>query len=94
MNPVWRFKSVEWNENGTNVELTISGEQFEKLMDLCFFKGDELFLGTVTHERMCYAHILSKQFGEELRRLGDWEDGSDNNFARLDLSGFEKVDEP
>lgn len=181
MNPVWRFKSVEWNENGTNVELTISGKQFAKLMDLCFeqadtfsfcaarwanakdrrlenalkgfktgeihtnhwfcygithpdlkvdlyraadeakeiilqyiedlflsgdennlytledlcfFKGDELFLGTVTHERMCYAHILSKQFGEELRRLGDWEDGSDNNFARLDLSCFEKVDEP
>lgn len=53
-----------------------------------------MFLGTVTHERMCYAHILSKQFGEELRRLGDWEDGSDNDFARLDLSGFEKVDEP
>lgn len=94
MNPVWRFKSVEWNENGTNVELTISGKQFAKLMDLCFFKGDELFLGTVTHERMCYAHILSKQFGEELRCLGDWEDGSDNDFARLDLSGFEKVDEP
>ena len=44
MNPVWRFKSVEWNENGTNVELTISGKQFAKLMDLCFFKGDELFL--------------------------------------------------
>ena len=38
MNPVWRFKSVEWNENGTNVELTISGKQFAKLMDLCFFK--------------------------------------------------------
>ena len=40
MNPVWRFKSLEWNENGTNVELTISGKQFAKLMDLCFEQAD------------------------------------------------------
>ena len=58
------------------------------LEDLCFYQGDTLFFGTVTHERICYAHILTEQFGAQLKRLGQWDEGVENKLAELSLNKF------
>ena len=64
-------------------------ESFCSLEDLCFFRKDQLFFGTVTHERICYAHILTEEFGAALKALGGWEDGSDNDLVSLNLKNFQ-----
>jgi hypothetical protein len=61
---------------------------FSSLEDLCFFKGNDLFFGTVSHEKMCYAHILTADFARQLNCLGEWENGADNALAHLSLSDF------
>ena len=61
---------------------------FCSLEDLCFFKKDNLFFGTVSHERICSAHILTADFGNMLKCLGDWENESVNSFNHLSLSDF------
>ena len=47
------------------------------LEDPCFFRGDEMFFETVTHEYECRVHVLDRPFGERLRALGKWVDVSD-----------------
>lgn len=67
-------------------------KNFCSLEDLCFFRENELFLGTVTHERICYAHILSEEFGNCLKGLGTWKDCSDHRLdhclAYLNLKSY------
>jgi len=40
--------------------------------DLCFFKNGELFMGTVSHERMCGIYPLTKNMSKKLQRYGKW----------------------
>lgn len=58
------------------------------LEDLCFFKDGALFLGTVTHERMCYAHVDAPAFGTRLRALGTWRENADNALAFVSLKEY------
>lgn len=52
-------------------------DYYSTMDDPCFFRGDEMFFETVTHERDCFAHAFSDRFGERLRALGEWVDISD-----------------
>ena len=66
-----------WNQNGCSLE------------DLCFFRDQELFFGTLSHEFMCYAHVLSPEFGAQLKTLGTWEEEEpQNSLASLNLDDF------
>ena len=59
------------------------------LEDLCFFRDQELFFGTLSHEFMCYAHVLSPEFGAQLKTLGTWEEEeTQNSLASLNLDDF------
>ena len=59
------------------------------LEDLCFFRDQELFFGTLSHEFMCYAHVLSPEFGAQLKTLGAWEEEEpQNSLASLNLDDF------
>ena len=62
--------------------------EFCSLEDLCFFRDGELFFGTVTHERICFAHILSDEFGTALGELGPWTNAADGSFTHIFLSQF------
>lgn len=52
------------------------------LEDPCFFRGDDLFFRTITHELDCLALVVDDAFGEELKRLGKWVDVSDRRYLR------------
>lgn len=41
--------------------------------DLCFFIGKNLFLGTVSHERICTAYPHSEEIVTQLSKFGEWE---------------------
>lgn len=45
--------------------------------DPCFFRGDEMFFETITHEYECRVHVLDRPFGKKLRELERWRDLSD-----------------
>ncbi len=46
------------------------------LEDLCFFKEDKLFVGSISHEHMLYVYPPSDAFEREMTELGVWEDES------------------
>lgn len=52
------------------------------LEDPCFFRGDDLFFRTITHELDCLALVVDDAFGERLKRLGKWMDVSDRRYLR------------
>lgn len=43
------------------------------LQDLCFFQGDRLFLGTVSHEYICSVISSDAQFIKRLLLTGEWD---------------------
>lgn len=56
--------------------------------DLCFFRGDELLLGTVTHEGICHVYPPDEAFESTLRRNHYWipeEDGERFDLSKLVL---------
>lgn len=61
---------------------------FCSLEDICFFRDGKLFLGTVSHEHICCAHIFSDEFRLLLEGVGNWKDVSNNTLARLNLDKF------
>lgn len=50
---------------------------YSTMEDPCFFRGDEMFFETITHEQECFVHVISDEFGAKLRELGEWADVSD-----------------
>ena len=52
-------------------------DYYSFMEDPCFFRGDEMFFETVTHERDCFVHVFSDEFGAKLRELGAGADISD-----------------
>ena len=56
----------------------------QTLEDLCFFRGDELLLGTVTHEGICHVYPPDEAFENALRRNRYWI--SEEDGERFDLS--------
>ena len=55
------------------------------LEDPCFFRGDEMYFKTITHEYECWVHAFDRPFGETLRKLGMWMDVSDRFRLPLEL---------
>lgn len=45
---------------------------YATMEDPCFFRGDEMFFETITHEFLCFAHVFTDEFGAKLRELGEW----------------------
>ena len=64
-------------------------DYYSIMEDPCFFRGNEMFFETITHERECYVHIFSEEFGAKLRELGDWLDCSDR--LRLPLFSLRRA---
>ena len=57
--------------------------------DPCFFHGDEMFFETITHEHLCFVHVLSDEFGAKLRELGEWRmEDSSRPFSLKDAHGL------
>lgn len=52
-------------------------DYYSIMEDPCFFHGDEMFFETVTHERECFVHVFSSEFGAKLQELGECADISD-----------------
>lgn len=42
--------------------------------DLCFFMGNKLLLGTVSHENICYVYPPTKEIANQFLQLGNWTD--------------------
>ncbi|WP_310602727.1 hypothetical protein [Anaerosporobacter sp.] len=42
--------------------------------DMCFFIGDKLLLGTVSHEKICYVYPPTQEIAERFMELGEWEE--------------------
>ena len=51
-------------------------DHYSNMEDPCFFRGNEMFLKTVTHEQECWARVLSPELEAALRELGEWLDVS------------------
>lgn len=52
--------------------------------DPCFYRGDEMFFWTLTHETQCCAWVVDQFFGEKLRELGRWtEEDKTKSLGRL-----------
>lgn len=51
-------------------------DHYSNMEDPCFFRGNEMFFKTVTHEQECWAQVLSPEFEAALRELGEWLDVS------------------
>lgn len=52
--------------------------------DPCFYRGDEMFFWTITHELQCCAWVVDTPFGEKLRGLGRWvEEDKTRSLGRL-----------
>lgn len=54
--------------------------------DPCFFRGNETFFWTVTHEALCCAWVVDEPFGKKLRELGRWTE-EDKTRSLGQLSG-------
>ncbi len=52
------------------------------LEDPWFFRGDDLFFRTITHEYDCLVHVPDEDFGERIKELGRWVDVSDRRYLR------------
>lgn len=51
-----------------------SGETyFRKPEDICFFENGTLVLGTVLHEKICFAYKEDESFVSLLKQVGQWE---------------------
>ena len=59
------------------LEVFSEADYYSNMEDPCFFRGTELFFETVTHEQECTVRVLSPEFEEQLRALGEWADVSD-----------------
>lgn len=44
------------------------------LEDLCFFYGNKLLLGTVSHEHICHVYPPDDLICQKFKQLGDWEE--------------------
>lgn len=44
--------------------------------DLCFFMGNKLLLGTVSHEDICYVYPPTNEIANQFLQLGNWTDES------------------
>ena len=64
----------------------------QTLEDLCFFRGDELLLGTVTHEGICHVYPPDEAFETALRCNRYWMSEEDGD--RFDLSKLVKWSRP
>lgn len=53
------------------------GSVWMKPEDLCFFKNGKLFMGSLTHEDICYVYNYEVLFLERTAGLSIWEKGSD-----------------
>lgn len=42
--------------------------------DICFFTGNKLLLGTVSHEDICYVYPPTKEIADQFIELGNWEE--------------------
>ena len=51
--------------------------------DLCFFKGKQMFLGTVSHELICAVNLLDESFEQEVLPLTKWIMDSKATFGIL-----------
>lgn len=49
----------------------------EPLEDLCFFRDKKLFLGTVSHERICFLYPVNDEMALAFKRICDWEEVDD-----------------
>lgn len=48
--------------------------------DLCFFKGNKLLLGTVSHASICFAYPPTEEITSQFQEIGNWEE--DGSFAK------------
>lgn len=58
------------------------------LEDLCFFRHDDMFVGTVSHEFICAAYPPDTKFERRLLRIGRWDQTEDDGFERVKLSQY------
>ena len=58
------------------------GDFQSNMEDPWFFRGDDLFFRTITHESDCMACVLDDAFGEQVKQLGKWLDVSDRRYLR------------
>lgn len=64
-------------------------DYYSTMEDPCFFHGDEMFFETITHEHLCFVHVLSDEFGAKLRELGEWRmEDSSRPFSLKDAHGL------
>lgn len=47
-------------------------DYYSNMEDPCFFRGNEMFFETITHEKDCFVRVLSPEFEKNLRKLGKW----------------------
>ena len=57
------------------------------LEDLCFFKENKLFVGSVSHEFILYVFPPSEEFERKMNKLGIWENASEN-IKEITLDSF------
>ena len=50
-----------------------SRESVTNLEDICFFQNGKLFLGTVSHEYICYAYPPNNKFHDVLMNICPWD---------------------
>lgn len=60
----------------------------QTLEDLCFFSQNRLFLGTVTHEELCYIYPPDKQFESFIRGNSYWIAEVDSYKQQVNLSQY------
>lgn len=57
------------------------------LEDICFFSGRQMILGTLSHEYICMARCISREFEEELLSLARW-DKTDTDIFNISFTPF------
>lgn len=50
-----------------------SDNEWELPEDLCFFSGKKLFMGSVTHERICYVYPENEKMRAEFMQICRWD---------------------
>mgnify|MGYP001076833611 CR=1 FL=1 len=60
--------------------------------DICFFRDEKLWLGTLSHEEICTAFVNTHQQSQEICSFSDWHIDCNSWVMRgmLDLSEFRK----
>ena len=48
--------------------------------DICFFKGNNIFLGTLSHENMCSFFTADKEMEDKFKSICDWREYADFNY--------------